>query len=63
MGPSPYRHFNKEGLSVHPNPNSSNRFRERNAEEGRNQVSRGGCSRVIMKNQDIIFLAVRSSLQ
>ncbi|KAJ1433555.1 hypothetical protein SESBI_06093 [Sesbania bispinosa] len=27
MGPSPYKHFNKEGLSVHPNPYFSNRQR------------------------------------
>ncbi|KAJ1415122.1 hypothetical protein SESBI_18312 [Sesbania bispinosa] len=27
MGLSPYRHFSKEGLSVHPNPYSSNRQR------------------------------------
>ncbi|KAJ1388660.1 hypothetical protein SESBI_38927 [Sesbania bispinosa] len=41
MGPSPYRHFSKEGLSVHPNPYFSNRQRAKSQGGEKLRLKRG----------------------
>ncbi|KAJ1395674.1 glycoside hydrolase family 2 [Sesbania bispinosa] len=53
----------RDGVTFVPVPDNTDENLKRNAKEGRNQVSRGDCWRVIIKNQERVFFVVRSPLQ